>query len=364
MEMKKEELVFEQLNPDACRTYFVGSPETREAALVDPVLGATDEYLKVLEKSGWRLRYVIDTHTHADHLSGGRLLSQLTSAEYAMHKKAGAKHASLRLTDGSTLSLGGTILEAIETPGHTKDSITLKLPGRLLTGDFLFIGGAGRTDLPGGDPGEHWESLNRVIPSIDESTLLYPGHDYQGKRESVLREEKRTNSNLEPRGREEYVAWLSSMRRPTPEWMVETVRANNDGPTDPSLNLMPQDAVSACMCEPAPALGLPELSVEEVRRLAASGGESGRLLLDVRQPDEYVSDLGHVPGAILIPLPELPARLTEIESYREKRVIAICRSGSRSAQATALLKDAGFQDVWNMTGGTLAWREKGFPVER
>jgi glyoxylase-like metal-dependent hydrolase (beta-lactamase superfamily II)/rhodanese-related sulfurtransferase len=362
--MKKTPLVFEQLNPDACRTYFLGSPETKEAALVDPVLGATEEYLRYLEKGGWRLRYVIDTHTHADHLSGGRLLSQRTGAEYAMHRKAGSKHASIRLTDGSTLSLGGTTLEAIETPGHTKDSITLKLPGRILTGDWLFIGGAGRTDLPGGDPADHWESLNRVIPSVDESTLVYPGHDYHGKRESVLREEKRTNSNLEPRGRDEYVAWLSSMRRPTPDWMIETVRANNEGPTDPSLNFMPQDAVSACMCEPAPALGLPELSVEDVRNLVAAGGDPGRLLLDVRQPDEYSGELGHVPGAILIPLPELPERLSEIESYKGKKVIAICRSGSRSAKAAVLLKDAGFEDVWNMTGGTLAWREKGFPVER
>ena len=362
--MKKEEIVFEQLNPDACRTYFVGSPETKEAALVDPVLGATEEYLRYLENGGWSLRYVLDTHTHADHLSGGRLLSQRTGAEYAMHRKAGSKHASMRLTDGSTLALGETILEAIETPGHTKDSITVKLPGRLLTGDFLFIGSAGRTDLPGGDPGEHWESLNRVIPSIDESTLVCPGHDYQGKRESLLREEKRTNSNLRPRARAEYVAWLSATRRPTPEWMVATVRANNDGPTDPALNFMPPDEVSACMCEPAPALDLPEISVEEVQRLVASGGESGRLLLDVRRPDEYVGELGHVPGAVLVPLPELPARLSEIEGYREKTIIAICRSGSRSAKATALLRDAGFQNVWNMTGGTLAWREKGFPVER
>ena len=362
--MKKEDLVFEQLNPDACKTYLVGSPESREAALVDPVLGATEEYLKVLDKDGWSLRYVIDTHTHADHLSGGLLLSQRTGAEYAMHRKAGSKHASLRLSDGSTLPLGGTILEAIETPGHTKDSITLKLPARILTGDFLFIGGAGRTDLAGGDPGDHWESLHRVIPKLDEATLIYPGHDYQGRRESVLREEKRTNANLEPRGREEYVSWLSSMRRPTPDWMIETVRANNEGPTDTSLNFMPADEVSACMCEPAPALGLPELSVEDVRRLVASGGESGRLLLDVRQPDEYAGELGHVPGSILIPLPELPARLSEIERYRNKKVIAICRSGSRSAKATVLLMDAGFQDVWNMTGGTLAWREKGFPLER
>ncbi len=362
--MTNEDLVFEQLNPEACRTYFVGSPSTREAALVDPVLGATEEYLKFLEKGGWRLRYVIDTHTHADHLSGGRLLSERTSAEYAMHRKAGTKHASLRLSDGATLPLGGAVLEVIETPGHTKDSITLKLPGRLLTGDFLFIGGAGRTDLPGGDPGEHWESLARVIPTLDENTVIYPGHDYQGRKDSVLREEKRANVNLKPRGREEYVSWLSAMKRPTPEWMIATVRANNEGPLDPSLNFMPADAVSACMCEPAPALGIPEIEVEEVSKLLASGGESERLVLDVRQPDEYVGELGHVPGAVLIPLPELPARISEIEGYRDKLVIAICRSGSRSAKATAILKDAGFQDVLNMTGGTLAWRQKGFPVER
>jgi glyoxylase-like metal-dependent hydrolase (beta-lactamase superfamily II)/rhodanese-related sulfurtransferase len=359
--MKKEDLVFEQLNPDACRTYFLGSSGTHAAALVDPVLGSTAEYLRVLERGGWSLKYVIDTHTHADHLSGARLLSERTGADYAMHRKAGAKHASLHLSDGSTLALGETTLEAIETPGHTKDSITLKLPGRLLTGDFLFIGGAGRTDLPGGDPGDHWESLHRVIPSLDESILIYPGHDYAGKHESPLREEKRTNSNLKPRSREEYVAWLSSTKRPTPDWMIETVRTNNAGATDTSLNFMPEDEGSACMCEPAPALALPELSVDEVNRLLAAGGQL--FLLDVRGPDEYSGELGHVPGAILIPLPQLASRLSEIEAQREKRVIAICRSGSRSAKATALLMDAGF-DVWNMTGGTLAWRAKGFPVER
>jgi rhodanese-related sulfurtransferase len=146
--------------------------------------------------------------------------------------------------------------------------------------------------------------------------------------------------------------------------MLDTVRANNEGPTDPALSFMPEDAVSACMCEPAPSIAVPELSVEDVRGLVASQGGGGRLLLDVRQPDEYTGELGHVPGAILIPLPELPSRLSEIESYRDKQVIAICRTGNRSAKATALLLDSGFQDVWNMAGGTVAWREKGFPVER
>ncbi|MGH9334192.1 MAG: MBL fold metallo-hydrolase, partial [Vicinamibacteria bacterium] len=310
----------------------------------------------------------IDTHTHADHLSGARLLVERTGAEYAMHQKGGAKHATIRWNDGSTLSVGELVIEAIDTPGHTKDSMTLKIPGRVLTGDWLFIGGAGRTDLPGGDPGDHWESLTRVIPSLDESTIICPGHDYHGRQESSLREEKRINSNLAPRGREEYILWLRSMAQATPPWMLETLRVNNEGATDPSLNFAPEDGAAACMCQPGPSprsSRVPEVSVEEVSKLiGAGGGSEKRLLLDVRQPDEYVGSLGHVPGAILIPLPELPARLSEIEGFRDFRVIAICRSGARSAKAAEILVGAGFRDVWNMTGGTLAWRDRGFPVER
>jgi sulfur dioxygenase len=360
----RDDLVFAQLNDGACRTYLVGSKTGREAALVDPVLGSTGRYLEVLKAGGWSLRFVIDTHTHADHLSGGRLLAERTGAEYAMHRRAGARHVAHRLSDGSTLRLGASVIEAVETPGHTKDSLTLKLAGRVLTGDWLFIGGAGRTDLPGGDPGEHWDSLTRVIPSLDESTLVFPGHDYRGLSDSALHEEKRTNPNLRPRTREEYVAWLCGATRPTPPWMVETLRLNNEGPVDPALVLAPEDAVSACMCQPASPAGIRELSVDEVKARLDAGPDPRRLLLDVRQSDEYEGELGHVPGAVLVPLPELPARLVEIDSHRDGTVVAICRSGARSAKAARILRGAGFRDVWNMAGGTLAWRRRGFPVER
>ena len=354
-------ILFEQLNPIACRTYLIGSRETREVILVDPVLGSCAHYLKRLAEDGLTLRYVIDTHTHADHVSGGRFLSERTGAEYAMHKKAGAKHVELRLNDGSRLSIGPWILEVIETPGHTKDSITLKLPGRVLTGDWLFIGGAGRTDLPGGDPRDHWESLNRVIPSLDEDTIVSPGHDYEMRGESVLREEKRTNVNLRPRGVEEYVAWLSSQKQPTPEWMIATVRANQEGTMDPTVNFMPEDAGSVCMRKPAAAAGAPEVSVDEAKRLKEMGG--AQLFLDVRGADEYLGPLGHLPGAVLIPLPELSSRLEEIDGYRDQTVVTICRSGSRSAAAAEILRNAGFRSALNMAGGMLAWRERGFPVE-
>ncbi len=357
-----EDVIVCQLNEGACRTYLVGSAGTREAALVDPVLASTERYLQVLREGSWQPRWLIDTHTHADHLSGCRLLADRTGAEYAMHRKAGGRHVSTRLTDGSTLKVGDVVLEAIETPGHTRDSLTLKVAGRVLTGDWLFIGGAGRTDLPGGDPGEHWDSLARVIPSLDESTVVLPGHDYNGRTDSVLRDERRTNAHLEERSREEYVAWLSAAAEPTPAWMIETLRANNAGPVDPALRLAPPDAASVCAVGPAPRV--PKVSVEEVKQRLDAQGPSGPLLLDVRQPEEYTGELGHVPGALLVPLGELRGRIGEIAAHPGRTIITICRSGNRSARAAAILRDAGFANVLNMTGGTLAWRDRGFPVDR
>jgi glyoxylase-like metal-dependent hydrolase (beta-lactamase superfamily II)/rhodanese-related sulfurtransferase len=357
-----EDVIVRQLNEGACRTYLVASAGARDAALVDPVLASTDRYLQVLHEEGWQLRWLIDTHTHADHLSGCRFLAERTGAEYAMHRKAGARHVSTRLSDGSTLKVGDVVLEAIETPGHTKDSLTLRVPGRVLTGDWLFIGGAGRTDLPGGDPGEHWDSLVRVIPSLDESTVVLPGHDYNGRTDSVLGVERRTNVHLQERSREEYVAWLSAAAEPTPGWMVETLRANNAGTVDPNLRLAPPDAAAVCAVGPAPEV--PQVSVDEVKRRLDSLDPSAQLLLDVRQPEEYTGELGHVPGAVLVPLRELRARVEEIASHRAGTVITICRSGNRSARAAAILRDAGFVNVLNMTGGTLAWRDRAFPIER
>jgi rhodanese-related sulfurtransferase len=279
-----------------------------------------------------------------------------------MHREAGARHASTRLSDGSTLRIGDVVLEAIETPGHTKDSLTLKVPGRVLTGDWLFIGGAGRTDLPGGDPGDHWDSLTRVIPSLDEATLVLPGHDYNGRPDAVLGAEKRANAHLQERSREDYVAWLSATAQPTPAWMIETLRANNEGPVDTRLRLAPPEAASVCAVGPGPQV--PQISVDEVKRRLDSQGTSGPLLLDVRPPEEFAGELGHVPGAVLVPLPELAARIGEIARHRAGTVITICRSGNRSAHAAAILRAAGFGDVRNMTGGTLAWRARGFPVDR
>ena len=359
-------LVFRQLNPGACRTYLLGSPVNREAALIDPLLSRLESYRKLLEEESWTLRYVIDTHTHADHLSGGTALAQQTGAEYAMHKKSDVRTLARRLTDGTTLSVGGVNVDFIETPGHTKDSVSISLPGKLLTGDWLFIGGAGRLDLPGGDPGEHWESLQRVIPGLDDGVTIHPAHDYRDLTESTLGFERETNPNLGPRSKESYVAWMESMSQPTPEWMVKTVRKNLDGTIDPQVDWIPADAACMSVCSPVlsgfPLESVPQVSVEDVR--ARQRGNVPPLLLDVREPAEYIGPLGHVPGTVLVPLGELQARLTEFDPYRARPIVTICRTGHRSLVAGGIFLEAGFADVSSMAGGTEAWQQKGYPTER
>lgn len=364
--MTTQTLVFEQLNPEACRTYLVACNETKHAALIDPVLASSNRYLELIRRMNLELRWVVDTHTHADHLSGASYLAATAGATYAMHKKSGADTATHRLTDGSQIKVGKLRLDVLETPGHTKDSISLVLPGRVLTGDWLFIGGAGRTDLPGGDPGEHWDALSRVIPKLDETSLVYPGHDYQGKQSSSLTEEKKHNMNLAPRSREAYVAWLHGASQEPPDWMIQTIRANNDSPMDLTLNFMPADATAACMCQPSlGSTGIVETQPEDIKAMVEDpSGRKDRLLLDVRQPEEYTGPLGHVPGATLIPLGELSSRLGEIDEYKDKTVIAICKSGGRSAKACEILINAGFASVLNLAGGTQSWNQKGFAVDR
>lgn len=366
MRTKDPAVVLRQLNPGACRTYLLGSGSTREAALIDPVLDHVQQYRELLEGEGWTLRYVIDTHTHADHLSGATALVEQTAAEYAMHKKSGVRTVGTKLNDGSSLRVGEVVLDFIETPGHTKDSVTVSLPGRLLTGDWLFIGGAGRTDLPGGDPAEHWESLQRVVPSFRETDVVYPAHDYRNLTESTVGEERRTNPHLSPRSKESYVGWLESLAQPTPNWMVKTVRANLDGTTDAAVDWIPQDAACMSMCSTVVGNvsleGVTEVSSEEVH--ARHQGADPPFLLDVREADEYSGPLGHLPGTTLVPLGELSDRVTELDPHRSQSIVTICRTGNRSLVAAAILRDAGFEDVSSMAGGTEAWLGKGYPVER
>ena len=189
------EMVFRQLNPHACRTYLIGIKDSNEVAIIDPVLDHLNDYTELLNKENLKLSYVIDTHTHADHISGASALRGITGCEYIMHKNAPAGCVSIRVSDGSELDLFGIKINVMHTPGHTKDAVSLIFQDRILTGDTLFLddGGAGRDDLPGGDPGEHWESLKKII-KLPDHLVVYPAHEYRNRQPSAQGTQKKNNT--------------------------------------------------------------------------------------------------------------------------------------------------------------------------
>lgn len=202
--------IFEELNGGAsCRTYLIVSPRTREALLVDPVLELVPGYLQRLGKDQLRLTLVVDTHTHADHLSGGRELARMTGAVHA-----GAPEGSVQrpLGEGDVLRVGEVSLTVWESPGHTADGLVLKMEDRVLTGDTLLIGATGRTDLPTGDAEAEYRSLQRLL-SLPGDTLVFPAHDYGGRTFSTIGHERLTN----PRLRLDHEVFLRVMRAPRSE---------------------------------------------------------------------------------------------------------------------------------------------------
>lgn len=358
-------MLFRQLNDTACYTYLIGSEKTREAVLVDPVLERIDQYLDEIARDGLQLRYAINTHTHADHLSGVAAIADRTGANAVMHKNSPSACVEVRVDEGAAIAVGEVELQFIYTPGHTADSVTVRLADRILTGDVLFIGGAGRTDLPGGDAGQHYHSLFEKLALLPDDLLVFPAHDYQGKTQSRLGEEKQRNPYFRPRSPKEYVAWLESQASDTPDWMLDVLKANYACARDPRAVWIPVDAPACVMQEAGGGANdqvVLTITPEEVRdRLAARGGP---YILDVREPDEYVGPLGHVDGARLIPVGTLAQRLVELEPYREREIITICKAGGRSATAATILMQAGFPKVWSMDGGMQAWNDRGFPVKR
>lgn len=355
---------FEQLNDGACRTYLVVSEG--EALLVDPLLAHVDAYLERLRVEGLALRAVVDTHVHADHLSGCAELRDRTGCDYVMHAHSAAACVNVRVQEGDTIRVGGVAARVLHTPGHTGDSMTLLLPDRLLTGDFLFlgVGGAGRTDLPGGDAGEHWDALQK-LRALPDDLLLFPGHDYHGRESSTLGTERRENERLAPRTRDDYVRWLGERRLGPAAWMADVIRANYACTRELDAVHIPKDAPT---CEVGGTAG--QVAREMVRTVNAEAlrqeleGPVPPTIVDVRQEDELRGELGAFPNAVHVPIGELTRRVGELDVYRDRPVVTLCRSGGRSSTAAALLAAAGFADVRSLEGGMRRWNELGLPVVR
>jgi len=357
-------MVFKQLNPHACRTYFFGNETHKTAIFVDPVLDHFKDYLDILTSENLKLTHVIDTHTHADHISAGSALRDATDCEYIMHEQALPQCVSIRVKDGDFLELNGWEIQVLHTPGHTGDSISLIVGDKFLTGDFLFLddAGAGRDDLPGGDPAEHWESLNR-LHDLPDHLIVYPAHEYRERQPSTLGRQRQSNPHLQKRSKEGFVQYLEDLRLGPAEWMKDVLKANYACAKDPNAAWIPID-VPACEIKGTMDKGVNEtevkyLSAKELHiRLRASGVKP--LLIDVREKAELSGQLGHIEGIIHIPIGSLTGRLKELEDYKEDDIVVICRSGARAVTGAQILTKAGFKRVSVLEGGMISWRKSGY----
>ncbi len=365
-----------QLGPAACRSYLVTCDRTREGLLVDALLEDVDGVARRIDADGVRLSLVLDTHTHADHLSGGAAVAERLGVPYALHASTECVRATERLRDGQVLEVGDLRVEVMHTPGHTGDSVSLRAGRDLFTGDFLFLAqeGAGRLDLPGGDAGAHWDSLRRLA-DLPDSTRVLPGHDYHELADATLAEERRRNPRFQEISREEYVAWQRAVAAATPDWMLDVIAANlgtarahgeHHGRVVAAEECaVPTDAgaPAGCgACVSAATGRVPLLAPARAWERLAGGGGDGPLLVDVREPWEY--GRGHARGARLVPLGSLPAALSALPGDPRREVLVICRSGGRSAAAAELLIDGGRRRVFSVDGGTERWAAEGLPLER
>jgi glyoxylase-like metal-dependent hydrolase (beta-lactamase superfamily II)/rhodanese-related sulfurtransferase len=361
------EIMFRQLNPHACKTYLLGKQDSKDVAIIDPVLDHVNDYVNLLNQKNWNLLYVIDTHTHADHISGGPALKDIFNCEYIMHEKTPSKCATWLIKDGSILNLFGIEISVIHTPGHTKDSISLILPNKLLTGDALFLdsGGAGRDDLPGGDPGEHWETIQKFL-KLPEDLIIYPAHEYRNRPPSSLGRQKNTNPHMKSRTKDEFMSYIEDLRLGPADWMRDVLKANYACARDPKAAWIPVD-VPACEVKGTLDHGVNEIqvvpiSVEELNQKLNSGDKP--ILLDVREERELISELGHLKGIIHLPISSLTAHLDELEPKSDQEIIAVCRSGARAYTAAQIMSQVGFKHVKVLEGGMIRWNELGLPVNR
>lgn len=352
------DFIFRQLNPHSCLTYLVANSQTREAVLVDPVLDHAADYLKLLETEKFRLIAVIDTHTHADHISGAPALLDHTRAEYIMHKNAAASCPTKRISDGDKLILAGVPFIFLEAPGHTRDSICVLLPGKILTGDALFLddGGAGRDDLPGGDAGAHWDSFQKIL-ALPDDLMVYPAHEYRHRKPSSLGQQKKTNPHLQHKTRDEYIRYFQELKLGPADWMKDVLKANYACARDPRAAWIPVD-VPACEVKGTMARGANDIQVDEISPEELSRKINAKekvFLLDVRDPDETQGVLKSIEGAVNIPVSALSHHLQDIEAQKNNPVITICKGGGRAHTAAQILIQSGFKNVKKLTGGMTAY---------
>ncbi|WP_028747412.1 MBL fold metallo-hydrolase [Rhizobium mesoamericanum] len=343
-------MIFRQLFDPVSSTYsyLLASRTGGEALIIDPVLERVDRYLQLIHELDLKLVKAVDTHLHADHITGLGALRDKTHCITVMGEQTKADVVSMRLADNDKLTIEGLALDVIYTPGHTDDSYSFVLPDRVFTGDTLLIRGTGRTDFQNGDPKAQYESIFGRLLKLPESTLVFPAHDYKGDTVSTIGEEKAFNPRLQVRSADEYADLMNNLKLANPKMMDVAVPANmkvgmnQDNVMRQGWALTAQQALSV--------VGLGDVA-----------------LIDLRETAERQRN-GAIPGSLHVPYPSLEesigdgGMLHELASSTRKRLLFYCAFGERSAMAVQAAHDAGLPLAFHIQGGIDAWKKADGPI--
>lgn len=348
-------MIFRQLFDPQSSTYTYLLADSREAVLIDPVFEQARRDAALIQELGLKLKYSLETHVHADHITGASVLKQKLGSRIAISAASGADGADLYVQPGEKIPFGRRALEARATTGHTSGCMTYVLDDHSMafTGDTLFIRGCGRTDFQQGDARSLYRSVRSQIFSLPDDCLVYPGHDYRGLTVTSVGEEKLYNPRLaESIGENDFVGYMTNLGLAHPKQMEIAVPANLKCGRPEKTSTLDPDWAPLTYTFGGIWEVQPHWLEEHLRDVQ---------VVDVREPDEFNGPLGHVPSARLVPLGTLGQRMGELD--KQTPIVAVCRSGARSAQATVILGKAGFDKVANLSGGMLRWRAQRFSVE-
>ncbi len=341
-------MIFEKIATGGCQSYLIGCPDTFAAVLIDPELSRTDRYLALSARSGLRIRYLIDTHTHADHFSATQELARRIEAPVVMHRASPAPFIDMRVDDGELLAVGKLRLQLMHTPGHTRDSLCITVEDTVFTGDTLLIGATGRTDLPTGDAEALHDSLFNHILRLSPELKVYPAHDYAGLGHTTIGRELATNPRLQHSDRSAFVAAMRNLDLTMPAHLTEALRTNMSG----------GKTVEQLLAEATAKV--PFMSLAELASRIGNGGAE-LVVLDVRERDAY--EASHICGARHLPRGQLELRVNVELTDPTQRIVAYCEFGRISTLATATLREIGYLRAVALDGGMKAWREAGYPVK-
>ena len=335
-------------------TYLLADEASGEAVLIDPVIDQVERDIKLLNELGLKLVYTLDTHAHADHITGGGMLRKRLGSKAVIGAAAGAEGADLTVRDGDRLKFGALELEVRGTPGHTDGCVTFVTGDHhhAFTGDALFIRGTGRTDFQQGSAQSLYRSIHDKIFTLPDDTIIWPGHDYRGMTHSTVGEEKRHNPRVgDGKTEDQFVDIMENLNLPAPKKIDVAVPANLHcgivPPSSMSGDPLPERGWAAIERSPA---GIPEVSIAWVAE-----NKGAIRVVDVREIDEAEAD-GMIEGVDVVPM----GTVDEASKAWDKEipVITICRSGRRSGRVALELEKLGFKRIASMRGGMVAWNSQ------